>query len=206
MAKAGVNRRQGLVISVATAGFIAAAAYVLREPDGGQQQGERPEAAQGATSDINENGAALREKLLHASAQQLGVTPVRGVWGVLMERGYAKGVATFVALADGTASMYLSSGAGAVRGKAYAPARTAAMNLCAQAADVLAETIPAHEFPAPAKGRVRFYVLGAEGVRMVESDYPAHSDGGRDSLDPLLAAGDGLVDGLKDATSKGVVR
>jgi len=191
-----------------TAAFIVAGVYLIGQTEGGPHVETVPVASPdaGASDPAIEDGKAMRDKLLHASPQQVGVTPMRGVWGVLMERGYAKGVATFVALADGTASMYLSSGAGAVRGKAYAPARTAAMNLCAQAADALRETTPTHEFPAPAKGRVRFYVLAAEGVRVAESDYPAHSDGDRDPLGPLLAAGDALVDGLKDATTKGVVR
>jgi hypothetical protein len=35
---------------------------------------------------------------------------------------------------------------------------------------------------------------------------PRAKDGGRDPLAPLLAAGDAVLDGLKDATSKGLIR
>ena len=87
-------------------------------------------------------------ELLHATAQKAGVTPVRGVWGVLMERGYAKGIATVIALADGTASMYLSTGGVGRRAARRTRRRTlAALKLCEQAADSLAETIADARLP-----------------------------------------------------------
>ena len=194
---------KGLVIAAATAAFVIAAVYLVREVD---EPREEPAPATASVAPAPD-GRALRDQLLHASARELGITPVRGVWGVLMERGYPKGVATVVALADGTVSMYLSTGGAAVGGQAYAPAREAAMKLCEQAADSFGDTIPAHEFPAPAKGRVRFYVLVDGGVRTAEGDVlPTAGDGGRDALAPLLAAGDAVLDGLKEATSRGLIQ
>jgi hypothetical protein len=198
---------KGLLIAAATAALVVGGVYVLNMSDGprGVPPGEGAAPAPNAAGEASGEGT-LRDRLLHATAQELGVQPVRGVWGVLMERGYSKGVATIVALQDGTASMFISTGGSVMGGKAYPPAHAAALKLCAQAADSLSETIAAHEFPAPAKGRVRFYVLTTDGVRVAEDDILARRDAGPDALAPLLAAGDAVIDGLKEATSKGLLR
>jgi hypothetical protein len=209
--RARIRTMQGLLVAGVTAGLIVASFLLAREMDETPEVTHETLPASGALPGAPPaDGKALREQLLHATAQQIGVTPVRGVWGVLMERGYTKGVATVVALADGTASMYLSTGGSAVGGKSYEPAHAAAVKLCEQAADSFGDTIPAHEFPSPVKGRVRFYVLSEGGVRTAELDALAGAaDAGGDALGPLgplLAAGDAVLDGLKEATSKGLIR
>lgn len=204
MVRKRVRLAQGLLVVAVTAGLIVGTVYLLQEVDG-------PPAVPGGADDSSavakQDGAKLRAELLAGSAEKAGITPVRGVWGVLMERGYTKGVATFVALADGAASMYVSASGAAVSGKAYAPARAAARKLCEQAADSLADTIPADKFPPPGQGRVRFYVLTTSGVKMAEgAAVPVHAEAGRDAFGRLLAAGDEVVGALQDATSKGIVR
>lgn len=206
MVKARVRAAQALVVVGVTAALIVGTYYFL------EQSNQDPIAYQEAepvpAADAQKNGAVLREDLLHSSARKLSLTPERGVWGVLMERGYSKGVATFVALVDGTASMYLSTGGAAVGGKAYTPARAAALKLCSRAADALAATTSTDKFPTPAKGRVRFYVLTGTGVRTAEVDAvpgPADADVAG-PLAELLIAGDQLVAGLQEATTKGIVR
>jgi hypothetical protein len=201
---------RGFVISLATAAVVVAGVYLIHEADEprGEPRGLEMSAASadGAPSGPD-GGASLRDQLLHATSQQLGIASTRGVWGVLMERGYAKGVATVVALVDGTASMYLSTGSSVVGGRSYAPARTAALKLCDRAADSLADTKPTHDFPKPTKGHVRFYVLADGGVRVIEADLLAPArDGGSTSVAPWLAAGDALLDALKEATSRGFIR
>jgi len=94
-----------------------------------------------------------------------------------------------------------------VGGKEYPPARLAARKLCERAADSLSATLATQEFPHPAQGRVRFYVLTTNGVRAAEGDLMAHlRDGGPGALAALEKAGDGVVDALKEATTKGVLR
>jgi hypothetical protein len=195
---------KGLLTIAATVAVVVGLVYVLNrsEPPPVTAPGEAPGSVPVAPS-----AESLRNQLLHATGQQMGVAPIRGVWGVVMERGYPKGTATVIALADGTASLYLSTGGSVAGGKAYPPAHAAALKLCGQAADSLAETISAHEFPSPAKGRVRFYVLTTDGVRVAEGDLLAPArEGGRDALAPLVAAGDAVLDALKEATSKGLIR
>jgi hypothetical protein len=210
------GKLKGWLVTGATAVFVVGAIYAFQainnapdEGTGGSHAGETPVSDAGARHgplDVD-GGPSLRDELLHATAAQLGVKPLRGVWGVLMERGYAKGVATVVGLADGTASLYIPGGA-VTGGKSYAPARLAAMRLVDSGAELLTTTIPADGFPAPAKGRVRFYVLTEGGVRTAEGDLGAGgaADGGAAKLAPLVEAGDALVEALKEATSKGAIR
>jgi hypothetical protein len=215
---------KGVLLTAATAALVIGALYLLKLSESqGVAPGDAPgetrirgdeaaggagaAAAPGAQGSQEPAGSSLRDRLLHMSAKEAGVEPVGGVWGVVMERGYAKGVATVIALADGTASLHLSNGGSVVGGKEYPPARLAARKLCETAADSLGATLAAQEFPRPAQGRVRFYVLTTDGVRGAEGDLIAHlRDGGRDALQALEKAGDAVVDALKEATNKGVLR
>jgi hypothetical protein len=205
MVRSRVRAAQALVVVGVTAALVVGTYYFLERSN--QDPIAFHEAEPAPAADAQKNGAVLREDLLHSSARKLNLTPERGVWGVLMERGYSKGVATFVALVDGTASMYTSTGGAAVGGKAYTPARAAALKLVARAADALAAVTPAKTFPKPSVGRVRFYVLAEDGVRTAEVDATPGGDGGAEGpLAALLAAGDELVAALQEATSKGIVR
>ena len=59
----------------------------------------------------------LREQALTVDpvALRLEPTPTRPhVWGILMETGYPEGVATLVALGDGTTSLYFGNGGGVI--------------------------------------------------------------------------------------------
>jgi hypothetical protein len=194
---------KGLLTIAATAAIVVGLVYVLNRSEAPpvSAPGEAPGSVPVAPA-----AESLRDQLLHSTGQQMGVAPIRGVWGVVMERGYAKGTATVIALADGTASLYLSTGGSVAGGKAYPPAHAAALKLCEAAADSLRETITTQTFPSPAKGRARFYVLTPEGVRVAEGGILAPADVGLDALTPLRAAGDAVLDALKEATSKGVIR
>jgi hypothetical protein len=215
---------KGFLLTAATALLVVGALYLLKISEqqgvppgeaGPTIRGDQPggggggpsRQASGESPQGSAEGSPLRDRLLHLSAKEAGVEPVRGVWGVVMERGYAKGVATMIALADGTSSLHLSNGGAVVGGKEYPPARLAARKLCEQAADSLGATLATQEFPRPMQGRVRFYVLTTDGVRAAEGDLLAHlRDGGHDALAGLEKAGDAVVDALKDATTKGVLR
>ena len=98
-------------------------------------------------SDPSEAIAALRARLLHGSAAELSIEPVESVWGVLMETGYREAAATLVALADGTASLYFSSGGGIIGGGPHASVNAAARRVVALAAGHRSELAPTSEFP-----------------------------------------------------------
>jgi hypothetical protein len=116
----------------------------------------------------------LREKVLHISgtknhppSQRLG-----GAWGLLMDLGYEKYFVTVLALSDGKASLYLSTGGGALA--ASQEERDASPLLSdlwrsakvavSVADDSIAGMRPMMEYPLPDPGSVTFYVLTDTGI------------------------------------------
>ncbi|MGH7356315.1 MAG: hypothetical protein ACRELS_17295 [Candidatus Rokuibacteriota bacterium] len=86
-----------------------------------------------------------------------------------METGYPTAVATLVALADGTASLYFSNGGGVIGARqAEAPAR-AARQVVSTASGHLSLLAPAAQQPLPRRGHTRFYVLTAQGLLTAEA-------------------------------------
>lgn len=84
---------------------------------------------------------------------------------VLMDWNLGSGMATAVAAADGTASLFLSRGGGFLAGSAQHPSlRTAALHAVALATSLLSLFDPADGFPLPDQGAVTFYVTTGAGV------------------------------------------
>lgn len=104
---------------------------------------------------------ALRRQALTMSADELGLTPTAAhprVWGILMETGYPEAVATLVAIADGTASLYFSNGGGIIGAGAHAAVQATLPAFFAEAeahVDSLASTT---DVPLPGVGCTRFYL------------------------------------------------
>jgi hypothetical protein len=142
--------------------------------------------------------ASLRAQILAASAARLGIAlaPGQRVWGVLMELGYPGSVVTVVALRDGNASIYFSSGGGVLGGFAHEPVRQAAARLNAVAEQAGAPLARTEEHPLPAQGEARFHVLTTEGVftaaapeaEVQRNDHP---------LSALYAAGQDVITQLR---------
>jgi hypothetical protein len=61
--------------------------------------------------------AGLRNSILSLDPAEVGIGPtpeLPRVWGFVMDTGYPNGTATVVALADGTTSLYTSTGGGII--------------------------------------------------------------------------------------------
>jgi hypothetical protein len=110
---------------------------------------------------------STRARALRLTRAELDVSTPKNPaqpYGVLVEIGTFK--VTFVALADGTASIYFTNGTG--RLGTNAALRQAARDMLALAATVeLKKKAPA-TFPLPAADRVNFYFLTDGGVYLVE--------------------------------------
>jgi len=105
---------------------------------------------------------ALREQALKLDPAALGVSH-GGVHGVLGEFGFPQGVATVVALADGTVSVYFSGGGGSLGLGQHEGARKAAEALLQEAPAALPLAAKDPTLPLPQAGEVRFWFLTAEG-------------------------------------------
>ena len=141
----------------------------------------------------------LRAQALAMPPSQIGLM-VTGdeVWGVLMELPVSTATATVVAFADGSASIYLSSGGGFIGGGERPPVRRSAEAFLAAARAASASFAPAAEHPLPSAGRVRFYVRVGEGVGAAEAGERELESGGH-ALSTLYAAGQSVITAYREA-------
>ena len=108
----------------------------------------------------------LRAQVLALTPADIKVTPLpTGVWGALMEFWVGQTWVSLVAVLDGTTSLYFGSGGGII-GAGKSEVVRKANHLFLQVAGRFVSSFPmVHDYPTPQQGRVRFYVLTADGVR-----------------------------------------
>jgi hypothetical protein len=118
------------------------------------------------------------------------------LWGALMETGYARGTATLVALADGTTSLYLSTGGGIIGGGFHHAVATATHGFLAVLENHLHMLGPDPDPGLPAQGRVIMRALTYAGRLSAEA-----SEGdlghGRDQLSPVFHAAERVITELR---------
>jgi len=113
----------------------------------------------------------LRSRTLSLNPTEVGLSPSTAaphVWAVLMETGYTVGSATLICLADGTTSLYYSTGGGMLGSAEYTPVAEASKALVVQAQNHLQDMSSAHEFPLPEASQVRFTFLTYSGIVTAE--------------------------------------
>jgi hypothetical protein len=139
----------------------------------------------------------LRERALTADAMDIGVAADPAVpWGVIMETGYPGAVASLVAFADGSASLYLSSGGGVIGGGEHASVNAAARSLITKAAGQMHQFEPAPDHPVPAEGMTRFYIRTEKGLRTAAAPESELAEG-KHPLTPLFEAGHEVITELR---------
>lgn len=115
----------------------------------------------------------LRRQILEVSPADVGIEPsaeLPDVFAVMMETGHDRGTSTLVALADGTTSLYLSSGGGIIGGGAHAQVAAATRALLLAVQRRLAEFTDPGNDEVPATDRVAIRALTYTGRRSVEAD------------------------------------
>ncbi|MBC5809343.1 MAG: hypothetical protein GIW95_00570 [Candidatus Eremiobacteraeota bacterium] len=111
------------------------------------------------------NYIGLRDQALRSARSDVPGAPLGRPWGVVADLGLKGGTATIVALADGHASMYFSSGAGYIGGgQKHQRIRDAARIAVEAGIAALPLLESAAVFPLPPAGRVTFFVLTDKGV------------------------------------------
>ncbi|HEY6253823.1 MAG TPA: hypothetical protein VI685_28025 [Candidatus Angelobacter sp.] len=146
------------------------------------------------------NGApvymSLRNQLLQGSRAQLGLPATSAPaepWAALMEMGTPEGTATVVAVSDGTASIYLSSGGGYIGGgQQHQAIRNACENMLGFTRQYQPLMHPTRDFPLPQAGWIVFYAVTDAGV--FTAGAPEQELASRhDWLGNLYAAGQDIV-------------
>lgn len=131
----------------------------------------------------------LRNMMLQGSRAKFGLPPAakpNEPYGVLMDWGIEAGTATVVAVADGSASVYLSSGGGFIGGQSHDSIRAAAKRTVELASEVQPLMRLTTTYPLPQRGQVTFYVLTDAGVFTAT----ASEDEMRTHKSPLYKLGD----------------
>src|SRR5262245_49601677 len=116
---------------------------------------------------------ALRDQALSITASEADLAPTRelpNVFGILMETGYPEAVASLVAFAEGTTSLYFSSGGGIIGAGEHETVRNRSLLLLETAERHLSSFAMATSTPLPTVGRVRFYLRTHGGTLTAEAD------------------------------------
>ncbi len=133
-------------------------------------------AAQTPTPKPNpaEAGRALRQMMLTTPPAQTGEKPTQDfprVYGILMDWPIGENTATVFSSSTGAASLYTTSTFGVIGGEGHETVRAAAIRFVRAADRLFDSAAPTTEYPYPATGRVRFYLLTFEGVRVLDTDF-----------------------------------
>lgn len=145
--------------------------------------------------------AGLRALALHAGDDG-GVVARHGdpgVVGVVVDIPVTAGMVTLVAVADGTTSLYTSTGGGTIGAGATPAVATASEALLAAAQQQRDGFVRPADDALPPSGRVRFHLLSSEGRRSV--DVPEDAFWGKvgHPLMPVIAAAQGVISSLQRA-------
>ena len=146
----------------------------------------------------------LRSRVLALRPADLGLADQQP-FAALMETGYDEGIATLVVIADGTTSLYLSSGGGVIGAGAHAPVRKASSDFLAGLAGVADRLQPTTDVPLPNRGRVRFYLLSEDGIRSAEA---SEQDLGhnRHELSPIFHTAHEVIAAIREHATRSPVR
>jgi hypothetical protein len=119
----------------------------------------------------------LRGMVLQLDPGEAGLTPTAALpraYGVVMDTVYSSGAATLVALADGTTSLYLSSGGGTIGAGQHESVAAASRRLVAMAEEAVDGIPSVTDDPMPPPGATTIRVLtygGPHAVTAPEDDF-----------------------------------
>ncbi|MEO6053434.1 MAG: hypothetical protein ABIP97_05420 [Chthoniobacterales bacterium] len=127
--------------------------------------------------DPHKTFSEMRKQVLRGTSTKFDLpAPVTATepWGVMMETTFQAGSLTLIALSDGTASIYLSSGEGSIGGGQHESIRNAAQRLVALGASFQPGATRMRMFTLPMNGQAIFYLLtdsGVFGAKALEDDF-----------------------------------
>ena len=113
----------------------------------------------------------LRNQALQLKPEPIGqnVADESAVYAVLIETGYPEAVATLIAVADGTASLYFSNGGGIIGGGEHESVRKVSGEFMTLAQQFVSHSTLTETFPLPRKNNVRSYLVTRGGVYTFEA-------------------------------------
>jgi hypothetical protein len=110
----------------------------------------------------------MRAKLLASKSKDYGITVAKPteIWAVVMDQGMKPNSSfSIVALSDGNASIYVSTGGGVVGGYDHEQVRRAATDFVRLVNSQQQNLVPVTSYPLPKPDVVTFYGISDAGVR-----------------------------------------
>ena len=140
----------------------------------------------------------LRAQLLEVEPADVGIERGNGeVWGGMMELGFPEGTATIVALADGTTSLYTSSGGGVIGGEGHDNVRFANRQFLAALEAARGELAPDPEAALPRPGEVTLRALTWDGRLAATASAEQELGEGTHPLSEAFFAGHDVITQLR---------
>lgn len=154
--------------------------------------------ASAADYKVAEAYSGLRNMVLSTKPDSVGVKlkDTNEVWGVVIETGYPEAVASLVALADGTVSLYFSNGGGIIGLGPHAGPHRVAQALLAASQKYSIQTQPTKSYPLPRPSFTRFYLLTGTGALTAEVKEDDLGNN-RHPLSPLFYKGQELISEIR---------
>jgi hypothetical protein len=164
-------------------------------------RGQADDRGSGQRPDVTAVYTDMRDAVLNLDPSSVVIhqTPdTRTVWGLVMDWTVDRGVATIVSLADGTTSLYLSSGGGSIGAGEHPGAAAASINALRLAEHTIDEVPGAMDSPVPPRGRTALTLLTFSGLRRFEDDNAAFENG-TSTLSPVADAMQEVIDEIRRA-------
>lgn len=140
--------------------------------------------------------AGLRSMVLEGTRANFGLGPGKSPtqpFAVVTDWGGADGTNTIIAIADGSASVYPSSGAASIGGgQAHESIRKAAVKTVETAEPIQPLMHATTQYPLPSRGQVSFYVVTDSGVFTATAS-EQELNGNRSPFSPLATAAQSIV-------------
>jgi hypothetical protein len=143
--------------------------------------------------------AQLRRQVLDLTPDQLGDEGAEApLLAALMETGYPEAVATLVAVADGTTSLYFSNGGGMIGAGEHPLVAEANSRFLEAARSFLAHLSEVSDPTPPSTGLTQFVAVSPEGLRGAVASEDELGEG-RHALSQLFYAGQDVITQMRVA-------
>ena len=146
-----------------------------------------------------EMASGLRSMVLNLTPGEIGMSSDNSqgtVWGVVMETGMDGGFYTLVALADGTTSLYFSTGGGIIGAGEHESVRAASRDFLASANQFASAAAPVTDTAPPGRGSTQFFLLTFDGLRSYRAPEVDLGEE-RDPFAPMFHSGHAVISALR---------
>jgi len=121
------------------------------------------------------------------------------VCGVIMDWPIESGTVSVVSFSSGDASIYTTGTFGIIGGVGHDTVRRAAKSFVTLSEKYFDQATATKDFPYPQVGRIRYYLICYDGVRVIEADLGS-VESGKDKYADLFIAGQRVVTALRMTT------